>query len=137
MTTHDVLALIWRGTLISSIAICIVLALRLPARRWLGAQAAYLLWLLVPCAVLATMLPAPEHPLTAALQIAPAVFTAAPTIDLAAAPATPVFDAQPWLLAGWIAGAMSLLITLVWQQRRYLRSLGQLVAAGDGALRSQ
>ncbi len=137
MTTHDILALIWRDSLISSIAICVVLALRLPTRRLLGAQAAYLLWVLVPCAVLAAMLPAPEHPLTAALQIAPAVFAATPTIDLAAVPATPTFDAQPWLLAGWIAGAMSLLFVLIWQQRRYLRSLGDLVAADDGALRAQ
>ncbi len=137
MTTHDFLALIWRESLISSIAICIVLALRLPVRRWLGAQATYLLWTLVPCAVLAAMLPAPTHPLTAALQIAPAVIVTAPTLDLAAAPTLPVFDAQPWLLGTWLAGALALLIALVWQQKRYLRSLGVLVTAEDGALRAQ
>jgi|GEM_PF-73532 len=137
MTVHDILALIWRMSIISSVAICAVLALRLVARRLLGAQAAYLLWLLVPCALLAALLPAPEHPLAAAVRIAPAMFAVTPTIDLGAAAAAPKFDAQPWLLAVWIAGALSLLIALILQQSRYMRSLGGLVAAGEGAMRAQ
>ena len=136
MTTHDILALLWRSTLISSGAICIVLALRIAVRRWLGAQAAYLLWMLVPCAAIAATLPPPSHPLTTVLQIAPEVIAAAPAMTLAAS-AGPVFDAQPWLLSVWIVGAIGLLIALMFQQLRYVHSLGSLVAAEDGALRAQ
>ncbi|MEP6940725.1 MAG: TonB family protein [Rudaea sp.] len=135
--THEILAFLWRGTLISSVAICLVFALRMPARRWLGAQAAYLLWALVPCAFVAAFLPAPVHPLTDVLKIMPAAISAAPAIALAAEPAAAAFDPRPWLLAVWVAGALALLAMLVWQQRRYLRSLGDLVAGDDGALRAQ
>ncbi|TLY50207.1 MAG: hypothetical protein E6K53_11375, partial [Gammaproteobacteria bacterium] len=127
---------LWRGTLTGSVAICLMLALRLSARRWLGVQAAYLLWALVPFAALAIWLPAPARPLLAALQVAPDFAVGAPTI-VAAAPSASGFDPQPWLLAAWLLGALTLLGTLIWQQRRYLRTLGSLVADGDGALRAQ
>lgn len=136
MTTHDILALLWRGTLTGSVAILLVLALRVPVRRWLGAQAAYLLWTLVPFAALAVWLPAPARPLLAALQVAPDLVVGAAAV-VASAPSAPSFDAQPWLFAAWLAGAMSLLCALVWQQRRYLRALGSLVAYSGGALRAQ
>ncbi len=134
MTTHDILALLWRGTLTSSAAICLVLALRLPVRRWLGAQAAYLLWVLVPFAAAAVWLPAPARPLLAVLQVAPGLVAGAPTIAVVPAPTT--FDPQPWLFATWLFGALVALAALVWQQRRYLRALGPLVASADGALRA-
>ena len=135
--THDLLVLIWRSTLVASVAICFVLALRLPIRRWLGAQAAYLLWTLVPSALLAAMLPAPTHPLAAVLQVVPAAFTIAAGAAPNAMPAAPALDRQAWLLAIWCIGAIALLLALVWQQRRYLHALGGLVADDDGALRAQ
>ncbi len=135
--THDLLVLIWRGTFIASAAICLVLLLRLPMRRWFGAQAAYLLWALVPCALFAAMLPAPAHPLAAMLQVVPAAFTIPSTAAPIAMPAAPALDKQAWLLAIWCIGAVALLASLVWQQRRYLRALGGLIVDNDGALRAQ
>ena len=60
MTSADGFNALAAATIASSLAIGIVLAVRVPLRRWLGAQAAYLCWLLVPVAVFATRLPAPR-----------------------------------------------------------------------------
>jgi len=135
--THEILNWLLRGTLTASVAICAVLALRLVVRRWLGAQAAYVLWLLVPVAVLAMLLPAPARPLIEALRVAPALVGAAPAIMLDAAGEPAHLDPRPWLLAAWVAGVLAMLAALTWQQRRYLRALGPLSADGAGALRAQ
>ncbi len=135
--THEILIGLWRATLTASVAICAVLALRLVVRRVLGAQAAYTLWLLVPVAVLAMLLPAPARPLLEALRVAPTIVAAAPTIMLDAVAEPMRLDPRPWLLAAWVAGALAMLAALIWQQRRYLRALGPLSPDGDGALRAQ
>lgn len=131
MTTHDALALLWRGTLISSIAICLVLALRLPVRRWLGAQAAYLLWLLAPAVFLATMLPVAQIPIA----MLPGINVSAARAVVAqwAMPAR-ALDAsvQAWLLVLWLAGAISAIAVLLRQQYRFMRSLGSLQQRADG-----
>ena len=51
------LALLGEATLAGSAALLLVLVLRRPVRAWLGASAAYALWLCVPIALLAVMLP--------------------------------------------------------------------------------
>ena len=48
MNSTDLLRLLLETTLAGSAAVLLVLALRVPVRRWLGASAAYLLWLAVP-----------------------------------------------------------------------------------------
>jgi beta-lactamase regulating signal transducer with metallopeptidase domain len=54
---HGLAALAWTA----SGAMLAVLALRLPARRWLGAALAYEGWLIVPAALLATFIPLPRR----------------------------------------------------------------------------
>lgn len=135
---HEFLLDLARGALAAGLALGVVLVLRVPARRRLGAAFAYRLWLLVPVAVSATLVPAPVRPLLPALVAEPTAMPAGATIDLRAAIAesAPV-DWQPYLLALWIGGALALFATFVHQQRRYTRNLGALSANGDGILRAQ
>lgn len=136
--THDLLMALGRGALAAGLTLVLVLAVRVPARRWLGAAFAYRLWLLVPVAALATLLPAPVRPLIPALQVAPSAPSSSATIELRAAVAQAAsFDWQPWLLALWIAGALALVVVFARQQRRYLKNLGALSAGDHGALRAQ
>ena len=53
----ELFALVWEATLAGSAALLLVLALRRPLRAWLGASAAYALWLCVPVVLLAVLLP--------------------------------------------------------------------------------
>ena len=136
--THELLMVLGRGALAAGLALALVLAVRVPARRWLGATFAYRLWLLVPVAALATLLPAPARPLLPALQVAPSAPSSTATVELQAAVVQAAsFNWQPWLLALWIAGALALVAVFVRQQRRYLKNLGVLSADDHGALRAQ
>src|SRR5580765_6143744 len=136
--THDLLMALGRGALAAGLALAVELAVRVPARRWLGAAFAYRLWLLVPVAALATLLPAPARPLILALQVAPSAPSSSATIELqAAVTQVAFFDWQPWLLALWIAGALALVVVFARQQRRYVKNLGTLSADAHGALRAQ
>jgi bla regulator protein BlaR1 len=135
--THELFAMLCRSALAATVALVIVLAARVPARRWLGPHTAYRLWLLVPVAAVAILLPAPVRPLAVAQQVAPSLQVPAATIDLNATIASTPFDVQPWLLAAWMIGACALLLWFVLQQRRYLSNLGALVDADAGTLRAQ
>src|SRR3546814_12880202 len=59
MTQADLFRWLLESTCASSAAIVLVLLLRRPLRATFGANAAYLLWLLQPLAVLAASLPPP------------------------------------------------------------------------------
>jgi bla regulator protein BlaR1 len=136
--THEFAISLARVALIAATAVAVVLVLRVPARHWFGAALAYRLWLLVPVALLASFLPAPARSLIPVLQVAPSVPLQAAPIELQAAVADSVMiDWQPVLLALWIAGAVVLFAIFMRQQRRYMRHLGTLSAAGGGTLRAQ
>ncbi|HWA62458.1 MAG TPA: M56 family metallopeptidase, partial [Caulobacteraceae bacterium] len=62
MATELLFGMFLRAELAGSLAVLLVLALRLPARRFLGAELAYGLWLLVPATALVSLFPAmPEY----------------------------------------------------------------------------
>jgi beta-lactamase regulating signal transducer with metallopeptidase domain/biopolymer transport protein ExbD len=130
MTTHDIIALIWRSTLTGSIAICLVLALRLPVRRWLGAQTAYLLWALVPAMLLAVCLPSPPLP----IDILPAIGVSKPAAvsGIIAASRQRGPSAQGLLLALWLLGVAGYAAMLLRQQSRFVRGLGVLQRDAEG-----
>jgi beta-lactamase regulating signal transducer with metallopeptidase domain len=144
--THEILALLWRSTLTTSMAICVVLALRLPLRRWLGAQAAYLAWTLVPLAAVAALLPAPLRPMAIMHSFvlpAPQAIVAPVAANASAATATAManvhaaFDPTVLLVLGWLIGMLAMLLFLVQQQRRYLKNLGALSKADAGTWHAQ
>ena len=58
MNAADLVGLLAETTVASSVAIVLVLGLRRPLRGYFGAAAGYGLWLLVPAALTAVLLPA-------------------------------------------------------------------------------
>ena len=120
------------ATLAASLAILLVLALRRPVRAALGAGAAYALWLCVPVALAAVLLPrdaAAPLALPVAWQVVPA------------AAAVPVEPQAGWswreaLAPLWLAGALVSAAWLGRQQRRFRRALGPLRRRTDGLYQS-
>lgn len=128
MTSAEFLSGLWEGAVASSVAMVLVLLLRGVVRTWLGASAAYLLWLVVPAALLAVWLPAPR--LTAVPMIA-SDMTVQVGATIPDAAATLSAGALGWL-ALWLVGALLMAVWLLWQQRHFMRGLGLLTQREDG-----
>ena len=96
MNSVELLQVLLKTTLSSSAAMLLVLALRGPVRRWLGASAAYLLWLAVPVALGAVLLPAPQ---VVATPMLPAAMVG-PVTQVLAAPVQAALGPVAWLLVG-------------------------------------
>lgn len=58
----ELMPLVLRAALLAGLAILILLPVRKPLRRWLGAALAYQAWLIVPVVVLASLLPRSAAP---------------------------------------------------------------------------
>ncbi len=128
MTSPEMVRLLLLSTLATSAAAALVLALRGAVRRRLGASAAYLLWLCVPAAWLAVMLPAPRQEVAAMTQsVAVTVGNLVP--DSAGAN---IIDWPGLLLLIWLCGSVVMLVRLWRQQRRFMAGLGPLQALADG-----
>lgn len=132
---HELVGVLFRGTLVATAAIVLVLALRPATYRLLGARAAYRLWLIVAFAIVATWLPAPAR------SLAPVSWTFAP--DMANAPLTvavpataPAIDPMAVLIGAWLSGVLVALTLFAQQQRRYLRDLGRLARIDARTLRA-
>lgn len=127
------LALLWEATLAGSAALLLVLALRRPVRARLGASAAYALWLCVPVALLAVLLPrGADVPL-----VLPVAWQMAPVAVVAATPEPQAgWHWREWLFASWLAGMLASMAVLGWQQRRFRRGLGALRRRDDGLYQS-
>ncbi|WP_295862495.1 TonB family protein [uncultured Xanthomonas sp.] len=123
--------------LVVSVAIAAVLALRVPMRRAFGAGIAYALWIAVPLALLAALLPSgwrPALPAGLALDM-PAVLVGVTRAQMSAGDGVSASGhATVWLLSLWLAGALASAAVLWRQQRRYRRSLGRLQPGEDGVL---
>lgn len=134
-----------RASLALAVAIALVLALRAPWRRWLGARSVPWLWLLVPAALLAVSLPGPTVVREVPADALPAVAVlsdAASVTNLSAPPSiAPDVSARPDtrtpLLAAWAAGALALAGVLARQQRRFRRRLGTLRPRADGSWQAE
>lgn len=132
MTQADLFRWLLESTCASSAAIVLVLLLRRPLRAAFGANAAYLLWLLAPMAVLAASIPAP---------VVHQPFAGAGGAALAAG-AVGVMPATggalvPWWLAIWCAGAVTAAMSQLTAQRRFHCGLGALRIDRDGLLRAE
>ncbi|KFN41629.1 TonB family protein [Arenimonas metalli] len=116
----DALAELLQATAAITFALVLVLGLRNPVRRWLGARAAYGLWAVVPLAVVAVLLPARRA------ELAPAAFGEARGL-LATLPAAAEASAllTPGLLALWLLGATSLALLMRVRQRRFTRGVAR------------
>lgn len=118
--------LLW-NTLLASLAILLVLAIRTPILHGFGARIAYLLWSIVPVVMIASMLPASEYatPMQRlVLDAEPAQMMPAVSAQVIATKA--MLEARnAWLLI-WIAGFVSFACAMIIQQRRFVAGLGSL-----------
>ena len=101
----DLMADLVRANLAASLAIVLVFVLRLPARRLFGAEIAYRLWLIVPLAFVASLMPAAEA-------------AQAPTQALILPNLT---QPTPAIAQLWLAGVVAVLAVLALGQHRFLR----------------
>lgn len=121
MDTIDLLQRLWTATLAMSVALMIVAALRVPWRRWFGAEHACHLWWLPLLALVASQLP---HVAAQAVIVRlPAVLSAATPIAPAPDSAATNGDWRPLLAFLWLAGTGALLAFAVARQWRFLRAL--------------
>lgn len=117
-----------------TLALLLVLALRLPLRRAFGAAVGYAAWALVPLSMMAVLLPSA----TRSLPLPVAGTGAAPIPPpLLQATATAGFDPLPWLLALWIAGVVVMAAATWRQQQRFQRGLGRVARREDGLWQSE
>lgn len=108
------------ATLAGSAAIALVLALRIVARRRLGAGAAYALWAMVPLASLAAALPSAGTRISLRLAALEPIATTTVTV----ATTLPAADPAPAWFAPWLAGCLALLTLQALQQWHFLRRSG-------------
>ena len=131
MAIADLYAWLIEATLATSAAAFAVLALRKPLRAAFGAGACHAAWSAVPVALLATLLPAAE----ADAPVAPLAIIRAPIRMLSVeAPRSTLPDIATWACIAWLCGCVAFAAFLSWQQRRFVRGLGDIAERGDGLL---
>ena len=135
MTSHEVMQGVIEGVLACTAAIVLVLALRRPLRRAFGVGVAYAAWLLVPAALLASVLPAPVAQLAPA-PLAQVLVMPAQWMVVRAAPAVAWLDWRWGLVAMWSLGAVACGLWMWRVQSRFRRSVTPLVPHA-GVWRSQ
>ena len=128
----DLLGVLIRLTLATSVAIALTIVLRKTVRLRFGARAAYQLWLLTPAALLGGVLP-----------VAPGLLPTVPALKFAFAPveAAVVWSRQggspaggeTLILAIWAAGAILSFLWVIACQQRFLR-LAEAGVAGPAVV---
>lgn len=116
---------LWRVSVVVSLLLLVLLALRGPLRRRLGPEAVHLLWVSVPLSMLAVLLPG--NPAVLALAELPAVELLAAPIRgdaTASAPGAGHGIARA-LVVVWLAGLVVFAGLVVAGQHRFLGRLGQ------------
>src|SRR5690348_5308622 len=121
MNTIDLLQRLWTATLALSVALTVVAALRIPWRRWFGAEHACRLWWLPFSALVASQLP---HVATqTAIVRVPVMFAAAAPVASTSAAVAANVDWRVLLAVAWILGACALLLLAIVRQWRFLRAV--------------
>lgn len=121
----DVLSALLRTTIAGGLAILLVLALRAPCRRRLGARAAYGLWIIPPVAAAASLLPGPAW----TVPLMPAIPTGSPAPGASPVPAP---ASIPWLTIAWAAGVAASAALIAIRQHRFMAALGRKELDADG-----
>ena len=129
MHVIDVLQRLWLATLVSSAALLVVAALRVPWRRAFGAEYACRLWWLPPLALAACMIP--HRAAVAPVARMPArILAMVSWRDTAPADSAAIVDWPAILLGLWIFGAICVLAIAILCQWRYARGLRRMPIAG-------
>lgn len=131
--TNPLLSLLASATIVSSGGIVLTALVRKPFRRHFGPGLAYVLWLIVPIALLVLLLPAPRTGLKPALGVPISVSSLTAQMfpsSVAAAPVMQGPDWSLWLFCFWALGVFLFCWGLTSQQRRFIASLGTMSEAG-------
>lgn len=133
MDVADLVGTLFETTLAGSVAVLLALALRGPLRRAFGSTIAYAVWLLVPAAIIAVMLPAAQVPVVAEVLVSHGgqIQAIAPVRTDTAVPYS------HWLAALWLIGAVAMAGRLAWQQRMFCRRMGKLRWLGEGVSQAE
>jgi len=108
-------------SVVLGLACAVVLALRGPVRRRLGAGAAYGLWCLPPLCLLALALPAPQGDTLPMREI-----IGLPTVALHAVSTQGDGQCGTLWLALWALGSLACVLWQGWRQHRFARGMGEL-----------
>ncbi|GEM_PF-1652032 len=150
--TSDLLNALFESTLVLSLGLLAVLALRVVWRHLFGPRNALLLWMIVPTVLVAVLWPAPvqridtaaeamaAHPPTIIPAARDAVVRTLPSLvagpaALAVEAAKPIGVAR-LVIWGWLFGAALMVMFLMFSQWRWVRALGSLTRMPDGTYRS-
>ena len=134
MDSPDLLDLLWRMTLVATVALAALLVLPRWLRTRFGADVAYAAWWLLPVSLVALALPARTVLPTLSTTPAPALHTLVQPVLAAPVQAA---DHSAWWLLAWLAGALLTALWLWHAQRRFERGLGALAPDDDGLWRAQ
>src|SRR3984957_9730848 len=116
---NEILDILLRLACSSTLAVFAALLLRGTLRERFGAHVAYLVWMLVPVALVLRARPpvGPPGPLSTPLApLGPALVSASMT-------ASSPIDFNAWMLVAWLVGTALCGVALVGQQRRFVRRL--------------
>jgi prepilin-type processing-associated H-X9-DG protein len=128
---NDLLHALIRANLAGTVIALILLAARAPQRRWIGPSAVYALWVAVPVAGLASLLP--SRTIITVLRADALGVPAAGAVR--AAIRTSGMDWPSLLAAGWIIGVIVAAAVIVWRHYRFLATVG-LLEERDGVLKA-
>jgi TonB family protein len=128
----ELLEALVRANVAAGAAILLALLLRRPARRLFDARAAYVLWLTVPLAALASLLPRPM-----AMTVLEPLTLAASAIGAGPASVAVPGLAASILVAAWLGGAIFAAGLLSRRQALFMTALGRLSPGADGVLRAE
>ncbi len=120
----DLLKLLIEATVASSLAVAIVMTLRVPMRKIFGARVAYTLWCLVPLALIAVSIPAQKIVVKAVSQ-AVIVETNSASI-VSSMPVLAVDYSSDIFLLLWLIGIVASAFWFARQQKNFMDSLGVL-----------
>jgi beta-lactamase regulating signal transducer with metallopeptidase domain len=136
MMANDLVALLTRLSIAATLALLLIGLLRAPARRLVGSEAAFWLWLLVPASLIAPLLPRLTHSSAAAHSL-----VSLPPIRIIEVPVhfTPTLAESHYSLLAtlvWLAGVTFALVYFAHCQQALKRSLGALQQGPEGTYRS-
>lgn len=127
MMGSEILMILLEATVASSLAISLVLVMRRPLRRYVGAGIACSAWMAVPLAVVAVLLPGAAATTPGQLPLMGA-WQAAATGAVTATTTTGLGAAMPWL---WLAGVLAFAAVLTLRQLRFLQRLRRRDESGE------
>ncbi|WP_266169785.1 M56 family metallopeptidase [Dyella subtropica] len=130
MSSPELIARLWMLQLAFTVATLVVVLLRRPCRRLLGAERSFQLWLLPPLAMLVSQLP---HPFASSPAVLPAfvlTITTAGGVFPAAAKRSMDFDWRAAIVLTWVVGVIIVGVIASLAQLRYRRQLKGAVPVG-------